>query len=45
MQLNLISDVEGFVYFNELFYALLKHKFAGKIKKKITPEGIEILRQ
>lgn len=37
MQLNLTSDIEGFVYFNELFYALLKNAFAKNLKKKITP--------
>lgn len=41
MQLNLCADLDGYVYFDELFYILLKRAFAKNLKKKITPQGLE----
>ena len=43
--MNLFTDIEGYIYFNEIFYALLKRAYSIEIFNDITPEGLNILRE
>jgi hypothetical protein len=40
MKMNLSCDQEGYVYFNNLLYAVVKRAYASEILKNITREGM-----
>eukprot|EP00828_Plagiopyla_frontata_P012945 TRINITY_DN17508_c0_g1_i1.p1 TRINITY_DN17508_c0_g1~~TRINITY_DN17508_c0_g1_i1.p1 ORF type:complete len:289 (+),score=63.18 TRINITY_DN17508_c0_g1_i1:72-938(+) len=44
-KLNLETDIEGYVYFHELMYGLMKRAFAQDVMRVLTLEGFRALNQ
>ena len=41
--MNLSSDGEGFIYFNELFFAIVKKSYSKVFTKNLKPEGVPFI--
>ena len=45
MQMNLFSDLDGFIYYNELLFHLMKFKQLDSINKDLSEEGFYIIQK